>query len=233
MLKKYKGEARFFAFSDQDDIWHENRIEKALDCLEKIPDNCPGLYCSRTEYVDCWGKQFTPPRYSRKFVLKPNFENSLVQCIAGGNTMVFNASALKLIVNAIMVDRVPSHDWWLYQIVTGCGGLVFYDPEPSLWYRQHSQNLIGGNTRFLAKISRFQMFWEGKFAISNRLNLSNLLCNKFLLNENSRRTLECYNKACLDEAWYKRLIFVIRSRVRRQSWLESILIYIGVVFKKI
>lgn len=233
MLRNYKGKGRYFAFSDQDDIWHENKIEKALNILEKVPDNLPGLYCSRTEYVDSFGKQYTPPRYSREFVLRPNFENSLVQCLAGGNSMVFNACALKLVVNAIIVSRVPSHDWWLYQLVTGCGGLIFYDPEPSLWYRQHGQNLIGQNTKFGAKIKRIQMFWTGKFAVSNRSNLSNLLCNNLLLSEDCRLSLKYYNQACLNEKWYKRLCFLMKSRVKRQNWLETVVLYIGVVFKKI
>ena len=233
MLREYKGNGQFFAFSDQDDIWHENKIEKALSYLTTIPDDRPGLYCSRTEYVDSFGNQYIPPRYSRKFVSKPSFQNSLVQCLAGGNTMVFNACALKILVDTITVNRVPSHDWWMYQIVTGCGGVVFYDSEPSLWYRQHSENLIGGNTKFLAKIRRLQLFWQGKFALSNKSNLTNLLCNKLLLDKRCRQSLEYYNQACLDDIWYKRLVFLFKSHVKRQSWLESILLYIGVIFRKI
>lgn len=81
MLRKYQGNGQFFAFSDQDNIWHENKIERALNYLEKIPTDRPGLYCSRTEYVDCLGNQYDPLRYSRNFVLKPSFQNSLVQCL--------------------------------------------------------------------------------------------------------------------------------------------------------
>jgi hypothetical protein len=55
------------------------------------------------------------------FVFPPSFRNALVQSIAGGNTMVFNVALKRLIENAGPLD-VPSHDWWVYILVTGSGG---------------------------------------------------------------------------------------------------------------
>ena len=46
---------------------------------------------------------------------------------------------------------VVAHDWWAYQLVSGAGGTVIYDPEPLVAYRQHSGNLIGGNLGLRAK----------------------------------------------------------------------------------
>ena len=42
-------------FSDQDDIWEINKIEKALDKISKLDNSKPVLYCSRTSYYteDC------------------------------------------------------------------------------------------------------------------------------------------------------------------------------------
>ena len=59
--------------------------------------------------------------------------------------MVFNRAAKNLIVEASLNTPVVSHDWWCYQIVTGAGGHVMYDPEPCLKYRQHGKNQIGAN----------------------------------------------------------------------------------------
>ena len=41
--------------------------------------------------------------------------------------------------------RSIAHDWWIYLLVSGAGGTVIYDPEPTVRYRQHGGNLIGGN----------------------------------------------------------------------------------------
>lgn len=233
MLEKYNGDALFFAFSDQDDVWENNKIENALKKLKTIPSNKPALYCGRTEYINQSGNRYTPAQYSRRFNHKPSFENSLVQCLAGGNTMVFNRRALELVISTQLNNKVPSHDWWIYQLISGCGGVVFYDPQPTVLYRQHNTNLIGGNKKFLAKARRLYMFLSGKFALSNRLNLANLLKNKEILEQSSIISLENYYQACNNNRFYLRVAFFFKSKAKRQSLLENLLLYLGVIFKKI
>lgn len=36
------------------------------------------------------------------------------------------------------------HDWWFYLCISALGEVI-YDPSPSVLYRQHERNLIGGN----------------------------------------------------------------------------------------
>lgn len=233
MLKRYNGKANFFAFSDQDDIWQSHKLENAIKKLESVPTNTPGLYCSRTEYIDQFGNSFTPSQYSRCFTLTPSFTNSLVQCLAGGNTMVFNRLSFELILKTKVTTKVPSHDWWLYQLISGCGGVIFYDPIPTVLYRQHGKNLIGGNRKIVAKIHRVKMFLTGKFALSNRSNLANLLSNERNLEKSAQVTLNYYYQACTNNNWYLRLAFFLKSNVKRQSVLENVLLCLGVIFKKV
>ena len=42
----------YFAFSDQDDIWHKDKLEKAIAKISKVQSDIPALYCARTEIVD-------------------------------------------------------------------------------------------------------------------------------------------------------------------------------------
>jgi glycosyltransferase involved in cell wall biosynthesis len=47
--------ADFYAYSDQDDIWEKDKLERALRWLESIPENIPALYCSRIRNaVQCY-----------------------------------------------------------------------------------------------------------------------------------------------------------------------------------
>ncbi len=39
-------EADCFAFSDQDDVWYADKLERALSYLENVPQNVPVMYCS-------------------------------------------------------------------------------------------------------------------------------------------------------------------------------------------
>ncbi|EDK72391.1 glycosyl transferase, group 2 family protein [candidate division TM7 genomosp. GTL1] len=59
----------------------------------------------------------------------------MVQNVAGGNTMVFNNAARRLLIAAGSDVDVVAHDWWVYIVVSACGGRVHYDSRPSLRYR--------------------------------------------------------------------------------------------------
>jgi len=80
-------EADYFAFSDRDDVWHADKLERAPNYLENAQRNSPAMYCSRTELV---AESFWRVGYSPLFSRPPTFQNALVQNIGGGNTMVFN-----------------------------------------------------------------------------------------------------------------------------------------------
>ena len=43
---KTAGPNDLFAFSDQDDIWHSNKLERAIDAVEKYNQDEPVLYCT-------------------------------------------------------------------------------------------------------------------------------------------------------------------------------------------
>ena len=130
----------YFAFSDQDDVWHRDKLDRAIKALGTVSVNTPALYCARTEISDAKCKQTLG--FSPLFTKPPSFANALVQSISGGNTMVFNRAAKNLIVEASLNTPVVSHDWWCYQIITGAGGYVIYDPEPRLKYRQHGKTKL-------------------------------------------------------------------------------------------
>src|SRR3546814_20758157 len=71
-------------------------------------------------------------------------------------------------------------------IVSGCGGTVIYDPEPTLLYRQHEANLIGGNMGFGDRLTRLQNALKGSFIEWNDYNL--LIINR---SEERRVGKEC------------------------------------------
>lgn len=132
-------EAPFWAFCDQDDVWHDDKLSHALAWLATVAGDRPALYCSRTALVDENGTRLgASPDWRRP----PDFRNALVQNIASGNTMVFNEAARRLVVRSGAVG-VPFHDWWVYLLVTGCGGEVRFDPVPSVSYRLHGENALG------------------------------------------------------------------------------------------
>ena len=182
-----KAAGPYFALSDQDDIWFPDKLERALTALKAADPDQPALYGARTVVVD---KDMTQTGVSPLFQRPPSFQNALVQNIMGGNTMVMNAPAQRRIAQAGPDVDVTSHDWWLYQLITGTGGTVLYDPEPALYYRQHEANVIGSNSSKSAKLRRIQLLFKRRFAQWNEQNSKTLTQHAAHLTPENQHTLQ-------------------------------------------
>lgn len=221
-------EADYYAYSDQDDVWEAGKLERAVRWLETIPSNIPALYCSRTRLVDADNLEIgLSPLFSKP----PSFANALMQNIGGGNTMVFNNAARALLREAEDTP-VITHDWWTYMVVTGCGGEVFYDSDPSLRYRQHARNLVGINTTWAARIKRIRMLWEGRFRNWNDRNIAALRKLEHKLTPENRDVLERFASA-RQMSFIPRLIHLKRSGVYRQTLLGNLGLIAAAIFGKI
>jgi len=221
--------ADYYAFCDQDDVWLPSKLKVALDnIVSREQAGVPYLYCGRTKYVT---ENLKPCGMSPLFVFPPSFRNALVQSIAGGNTMVFNHDAKLLLEKVGLVD-VPSHDWWMYQLISGVEGDVFYDCRPQLLYRQHEFALVGGNNSIPAKMRRVRMLMQGRFQIWNSQNISVLKQVNYLLVKNHQEILsmfEVLRSARLKDRF--RLIGV--CGLYRQTRRGTISLYLAVSIRKI
>ncbi len=158
--------ARWFAFCDQDDVWLPGKLQAALAVLAPYEeDTCPALYGGRTVAVD---EEDRDGGLSPLFERPPAFRNAMAQSIMGGNTMVLNRAAATLLT-AEPLPEVVSHDWWSYQLVSGAGGFVHYDPEPFVRYRQHGNNAVGSNLGWRARMLRLRRLLRGDFREWNEL----------------------------------------------------------------
>lgn len=222
-------DADYFAFSDQDDIWHQDKLERAIGWLAAIPDHIPGLYCGRTELMTSDGRSYG---LSLLFKRPPSFKNAIVQNLGGGNTMVFNRAAKKLLEQVGKVD-VVLHDWWLYQLVSATGGTVRYDPQPMLKYRQHGNSLIGSNLGWRARIVRMHMTLSGRYHAWNAINIAALeRIPDHLFEPQNRTVLTLFTKAT-NATLFNRLMYYRQSGVYRQTVLGNIALVVAAIIKKL
>lgn len=168
----------YLAFADQDDLWDLDKLARAHASIPQ--SNSPVLYGSATRLIDeCDRVTGLSASRSRRLM----FSNALVESFAGGNTMVLNREAIqyvKVLRDALgsLRDHWISHDWMLYLMMTLGEHQVVYDPIPSLGYRQHRTNIIGGNQRIQARLSRARGLFDGRFremVKHNTVPLANLL----------------------------------------------------------
>ncbi|WP_430592370.1 glycosyltransferase family 2 protein [Humidisolicoccus flavus] len=133
------------ALSDQDDVWHERKIEQMLPLFE---DPNVLLVHSDARLVDGSGR---PLRHSLAESLEMNageragLERGDALEILLRRNLVTGATVLLRRTLAESVQTVPDawvHDEWLALIAASRGGLRFL-PLPLIDYRQHETNQIG------------------------------------------------------------------------------------------
>jgi glycosyltransferase involved in cell wall biosynthesis len=222
-------DADYFAFSDQDDVWYNNKLDRALAWLVTVPNDMPALYCGRTELATSDGR---PYGLSPLFTRPITFRNAITQSLGGGNTMVFNRAAKLLLETTGKLD-VVLHDWWMYQLLSAVGGAIRYDSQPTLKYRQHPRNLIGSNRGWGASLVRVRMLLKGRFRDWNAINIAALQrVPAHLIKPQNGQVLQLFAKA-RTAPLLKRLYYLKKSGVYRQTWLGNIGMIVATLLKRI
>ena len=141
------------ALADQDDVWLPNKLARAVDYLAHCPDNVPAIYASESILTD---KKLAYLHQKNAKPSRPSFRNALVQNLFSGHSTVLNATAVDLVRSAGYPRTIAFHDWWLYQLVAGAGGLCMLDPTQTALYRQHGRNVFGASHGVQGGIKRLQ-----------------------------------------------------------------------------
>ena len=218
--------ADFYAYCDQDDIWEADKLDRSQVKLSEFDVDLCLLYCSRTTIMNQDGVEVgSSPLFSKK----PCFRNALVQNVAGGNTMVFNNTTRNLLVKLSAPLGIVGHDWLTYLMVSGSGGLVYYDAHPTVRYRKHGGNLMGPNRGLRALLSRFFMILRGRYRGWVDLNVRVLKDNVNHLNEKSRLVLIDFLVLRSSSALLRPYYF-LRSGIFRQSLWGTIALAVASFF---
>lgn len=218
-----------YAYSDQDDIWMKDKLERAAFFLGSVPANIPSLYCSRTLYVDENNRDL---KTSNPYTKPATFNNAIVQNIASGNTMVFNNAARTILLKLGRDADVSLHDWITYIVVSGVGGQVYFDQNPTVRYRQHSGNLIGMNLGAKAALNRIVMLFRGRYKDWNDEHMLLLARIEDSLSDQSKNTLQKYlrfRKASL----IQKLFWLNKIPVYRQTRMGNLGLALAAFFNKI
>ena len=163
----------YFAFSDQDDYWEPNKLERAVAMLDKSnasTSETPFLYYGQFVSCDNKLKAIDAPQ-SRS--LDQTFENALAEASIPGMVMVFNGAMRNALLKA-NPHHLAGHDWFAAMIATGFGKTV-RDDSVVLRYRRHQGNVSAGN---LSAISLF-VFRFKTFILGSQLNLIRTMAEEY------------------------------------------------------
>lgn len=139
-LLKTANDGSYWAFCDQDDVWHPDKLAWAVEWLDKQNPETPCLFHSAFENVDIGLDHlgvYAPAEYEY------SFRRALTECRFMGFSMVINASLRKLMLKG-NPENIVSHDWWA-QLIAAAFGKCEFDQRVASKHRRHTDSVTLDN----------------------------------------------------------------------------------------
>lgn len=135
--------ADFYFFSDQDDIWLDNKLEVTLKEAQRYDQTKPLLVYTDLKIVD---QELNVLHESMIKTQSDHANTELVQeltenTVTGGTAMI-NSALADLWTS---YEDLLMHDWYLALVAAAMGNLVYIN-QPTELYRQHESNVLGART---------------------------------------------------------------------------------------
>ena len=147
----------YIALSDQDDLWKEDKLEKAIHKLEQGYDG----YSSNVEAFWKGGRKKVLVKNQPQQKLDHLFESAGPGC-----TFVLTkrlALSLQEFLKGGQFDQLDNyHDWLIYAYARSNVFKWHIDSCPGVEYRQHNANVFGANVGIRAFISRIHRVLDGE-----------------------------------------------------------------------
>lgn len=221
--------ADYAAFCDQDDVWMRDKLVRSMDKMKECEaiygKDVPILVFTDAKVVDGNLRILDESLFVRTKINPKRVRPSqlILQNVANGNTMLFNA-ALRKKVGSIPCEAFM-HDHWMMLVASAFGHIVCLN-EPTLLYRQHSGNVLGGAkvgaAYYLARMA------QGFSSLKKRLYLNILQAAAFALRYSDAP--ECF-KACLNlenRNWAMRRWILLRHGIFKNGFFRNIGLFLVV-----
>ena len=180
----------FISFVDQDDIWYEDKLIRAIKTIE---DKQLDAYSSNV--LAFWedGKEMIINKSS----LQARYDY-LFEAAGPGCTYVLKKDLAIFLQNFICdnwedVNKIELHDWFIYAFARENNYKWHIDEKPSMRYRQHTSNQVGANDGLKAKLKRLKKVLSSWYRdeiikiikvlrLENKYKFSKYILNKSYLN---------------------------------------------------
>lgn len=132
----------YYAFCDQDDVWEDTKLLKAVEKMRKYKGK-ETLYFSAVNLVDKQLNFLT----KREPLMKITFENSFILNPVIGCTLVINDKLKTNFEKMPIVGEIGMHDSLIYRMAQSTDANIIYDENAYIKYRQHENNVLGINSK--------------------------------------------------------------------------------------
>lgn len=141
-------QSKYYAFSDQDDIWNKDKLEKSMLKLEN--ENADIVFTDlevvdnnkETIYKSYWELK----EFKDKILKYNSFSALYLNNYVTGCTMLAKSETIEKCLPLPKTSKYVLHDYWIALIVSQSGKIVFL-AEPTIKYRQHKNNKVGSKKK--------------------------------------------------------------------------------------
>jgi glycosyltransferase involved in cell wall biosynthesis len=159
LLRDAGRDAEFTAFADHDDVWHADKIARAVAMLRSCGEGGPLMYTGRLHIVDERMRHLANSLVPTRPL---SFRNALVENVAAACTMVMNPTARDLLLEQRDLSGIVYPDWWFYLVVSAFG-TVLYDTHMAVDYRRHGRNAVGSPTGLRRLVEAWRLVRRGAY----------------------------------------------------------------------
>jgi glycosyltransferase involved in cell wall biosynthesis len=146
---EWAGRPCYVALSDQDDLWHRDKLATAVAAIQRLELAHPGqpaLVHSDLRVIAEDGREIAPSmaRYQGLQTQRSGFAAQLLSNTLTGCTSLLNRALLEK--GLPVPPEAIMHDWWLSLVASSLGCRTYLD-IPLIDYRQHASNAIGAKAQ--------------------------------------------------------------------------------------
>ena len=136
--------ADYYMLSDQDDVWHDDKIETLVRFIKGHDDDMPVLCFSDAVVVDENLNKIADSfvKYQKLSPGRTDFNHLLLQNQVTGAACIFNNKLRDKLLEHEVPRHAAVHDHWL-ALIASAFGRIWYLDRALYDYRQHENNVLG------------------------------------------------------------------------------------------
>lgn len=217
LIKKAEG-YDYYALSDQDDVWLEEKIDVAVAQCEACSYEGPLLYGSSSflvnDHLEVMGE-------TQKNLKGITWDNLLIQNIFPGHSQVFNDSLCQILKADIDCSRIYVHDFWITYMALLFGKVIF-DNQSHTLYRQHGTNTVGFGKNSIEWIcERLKRIGNNdNKKIAAQIHYFHEQYEKYM-SEDLKKEISAFIQA--QNSFWSRLSYLCKTPLHRQKDFETLL----------
>ncbi|MBM6949110.1 glycosyltransferase [Mordavella massiliensis] len=216
-LMRLAKKSDYYAISDQDDIWMDDKLSSAILQLQRIErESRPLLYGSASLCVD---KGLNALSVEPHIYRSISVYNTMIQNFIGGHTQVFNYKFCEIALKTFDAESVFLYDSFFTNIGMIYKGLVF-DETPHVMYRLHEKNAVGTGVGLID--------WIKKNIIRVQKGQSKLYAKQFDYIANTfKKELSCEENEEIKKFqnsktnFFTRIRYIVTTKFYRQHRVEN------------